>query len=137
MATDYVNQNALRHQVWVNGVNTGFWNAKDLEFGSESSEVSDPEYGVTPNGGRQTGDDLELTRPWRRGRERGVYQLLKPQRGRASVLIAVHELDDYGVPTTPDPLDTMAGVLSAVTKPEGSADGDDAAELSITVQVSA
>jgi hypothetical protein len=137
MANGYLTAAKIRHEVIVDGKSYGYFNGGDLEWGSETASVDDPEDGNVPVGGRQTGGSIEFNRPWKRVRDTTAYVELKPKRGRGVVEVIVHELDDYGEPYSSTPLDTPVGVLTSVTKPEGDAGGDDAATLTLSVEVGA
>ncbi|MGE4424999.1 MAG: hypothetical protein AB7G37_00940 [Solirubrobacteraceae bacterium] len=135
MSVDYMNETGLRHELWVDGQFYGRWFAGDVEFGSEISDDRDPEHGNFVSGGRQTGGDLELSRPWRRDRDPAVYKALKARRGRAPIVVNVFELDDDDQPVSSTPTDVLVGTLQAVTKPEGAKTGDAAASLVVSVRV--
>lgn len=131
----YVAQSKLKHQLWVNGEFYGYWDGGDLESGSEVSDVVDPEFGPGTTGGRQTGGDLELSRPWRYGRERAVYSALYALRGRAEVDVGLVEFDEFDQPVGNAAFAVFKGRLVSVTKPETSAEGDAGVRLSLTVRI--
>ncbi len=125
----------FRRELTLDGIYEGRWNSDELELGSEVTDVIDPEYGPGTAGGRQTGGDIALNRPWRYGRERPTYQRLNPKRGRSTGTLSVWELDEYGVPTSSEPFATYTVALVSVTCPEGDAEGDDKAVITIGLRV--
>jgi hypothetical protein len=133
--------NALTDKNWraeliYQGVSYGFWNRDETSFGSETSTVYDPEYGPEVIGGSQTAENVDLNRPWRKGRERPTYNALKPLRGRGSGTLIIHELDELtGQPLTSQPLDTLKVIITDVKIPKGDAGGSDNSVITVTVQV--
>lgn len=132
---EFISAAQLRHEVWIDDEYIGRWNGGDLELGGETTDVRDPELGSGTAGGRQTGGDIELSRPWARGREKALYAKLLPKRNRATAKIAVFELDEYDQPVDDQPIVTYLGRFTTITKPEGSADSDDSAVMTIGVRV--
>ncbi|MFT4034503.1 MAG: hypothetical protein QM679_02895 [Patulibacter sp.] len=131
-------QENWRVELVLDGTSYGLFDAGDVEFGGESSTAIDPELGEMSFGGRQTGGELELSRPWVQGRDGQIYQTLKPRRQRARGSVLVHEVDpDTGQPLSSTPLDTDRVLLTSITRPGRSSGGSDAAKLSIKVQVQA
>lgn len=135
MAIDYLDQKNLRGRLKIGETGCGLFNFAEIELGSESSEGVDPEFGAYVSGGRQTGTDLELTRPWRRSRDLSVYQLAKLNRGRVAIELGILEYDDYNLPTRPDPIDVFLGLLIAAKMPQADAESDDKAMLTIAVRL--
>jgi hypothetical protein len=135
---DIASEAGLRHELTllINGVTRsfGYFDADELEFGSETGDDVDPHYGPVTFGGQQTGGDLSLSRPWDRKRDAPIYQELKPLRGRVLGTVIVHQLDDFGQPVSSTPLDTISVRLTGVTKPAGSAaGGSNAGKLTVAL----
>jgi hypothetical protein len=135
VAIEIANQSTWRTQVLIEGQDFGRWNRGEVSLGSTASTYDDPEDGTVPLGGRQTAEDVELTRGFKRSRDLGVYRQLKALRGRAEVTLIIHVLGDDGLPVESTPTDVLTGVLTEVKLPEQSRGGDDASEISITVQL--
>lgn len=135
MPIEYARQDTWRTQVIINGVDYGRWNRGEVTLGSESGTIDDPEDGTQPIGGRQTIENVELTRGFKRSRDLRVYRDVKPLRGRATVQLITHVLGDDGLPYETTPTDTFTGILQEIKLPEGSRGGNDGSEISLTVQL--
>ena len=138
-ATDYGNQYAFHYVLEVDGKDVGVWYGDAIEWGVETSTVTDPQFGEEPNGGRQTSAEVSLNRPYRRsgrptfGSDGRTLQFLRDRGGRAKVVLKQYELDDDGIRQSP-PLGVHPGTLGPCTGPEAS-DGNDNATIECTVQV--
>lgn len=141
MSKLFLEQKNLRYTLTVIGadgktiVDLGKWNGPEIELGSETGDGVDPEFGNYSTGGRQTAGEIELTRPWKRDRDRTVSALLKAGRGRLNGTLGVIELDDYGVATSSEPLDVYDVLVTGRKTPPANAAGDDAAEISVMVRI--
>ncbi|MCK9250348.1 MAG: hypothetical protein M0P31_15415 [Solirubrobacteraceae bacterium] len=135
MGHETASTSRFRRELVLGGVHYGRWNGDEIERGSEVTEITDPETGPSTAGGRQTGSEVSLNRPWRYGRERATADALDRIRGRATGTLSIWELDDYGVPTSSEPIRTFPVALTSVTWPEGDADSSDAATLQIGLTV--
>lgn len=132
---DFLRQDRWRGELIVNGTSFGYWDRDEINWGSETSDVIDPEFGAQPNGGRQTADTFGISRPWQPQRDRPVYQTLKPLRGRNRAQFVIHELDPSGQPFSSQPLETLDAILTEIKIPEASAGGSDTSVISATLQV--
>jgi len=139
MANDFLRQSNWRAEMVGKrtGKSYGLWNHGELAFGSEAGEVVDPEDGNVPIGGRKTAENVEINRPWKRTRDRAVYQELKPLRGGIEMILIIHELDDFGQPVSSTPLDTLDAVLLEVKASEADKGGGDPSTIMCTLQVRA
>lgn len=113
----------------------GFWNRSELTFGADGQLITDPEDGKVPVGGDQTAENLTISRPFKRSRDRDVYRELKPVRGRVSGQAHVWELDDFDQPTSSQPIDSLDVVLLQVVLPEGDAGSSDPSIIAGELQV--
>jgi len=113
----------------------GYWNRGELTLGSDGQTITDPEDGIVPIGGKQTAENLAISRPYKRTRDRQVFAELSPLRGRAPGHFYVWELDDFGTPTTSAPLATLEVVLAQIVLPEGDADSSDPSVIAGELQV--
>lgn len=137
MSQGYYNQNNLRAKLIVDGVgDCGFWNRNGQTWDSEATEVDDPEDGNVQIGGKQTGDAVELTRPWKIIRDSPLYRPLKAIRGRRGCDILIFSCDDDGIMDSV-PLETLRGVVKSVDLPDGVRNGSTATEAKVVVQVNA
>lgn len=132
---DYAAENKFRHVLTLNGKSYGNFDGDSVDFGGEIQVDFDPEDGEILVGGKQTGDDLKLSRTWKRVRDAPVYKELKPLRLIAVGFVAIFELDEYNQPLSTTPLDNMPCMLTNVVKPASSAKGSDTGRLEITVKV--
>ena len=114
----------------------GKFNRDEIKMGSEGGTVDDPEDGVgIPTGGKQTAENLSISRPYKRSRDRIVYIELKPLRGRVTGEFLVWEADDDGNPYSETPLDTLDIRVQQITIPKGAAGSSDSGEISLDLQV--
>lgn len=138
---DYQRQNDWRAELIrvSTSKSYGRFNHSDLNFGSETATVDDPEDGAgIPIGGKQTAEDTTLSRPWKRSRDRATYNELKALRGTQEVFtLNIHDLDDLGNPVSSTPLESLTVYIQEVTPPEGDKSGTDASTITIKVSVKA
>lgn len=102
----------------------GYWFRGELTLGADAQTVADPEYGEVAIGGNQTAENLPISRPYDRSRDRQVYTELRPLRGRSGGYFYIWELDNYRQPTTSAPIETLEVVLNQIVLPEGSGSSD-------------
>lgn len=132
MPFDFMRQDNWRAEIIMDGESLGRWNRGEMTFGGENTEIVDPEFGQAPIGGRQTAEPVTVSRPFRRTRDVPVYRRVKPRRNRNESQMLIHLLDDFGQPTTAEPVDTVDGVISEIVLPEGSAASSDSSEIQMT-----
>lgn len=113
----------------------GLWNRGELTFGGESTTITDPEDGVQPLAGRQTAENVSISRPFRRRRDDLVYAELKPLRTRVGGKLHIWMLDEFRQPTSSQPLDVLEVVLLQIVLPESDANSADESILSAELLV--
>lgn len=133
-----LSQNNWRAEFIYNGKSYGFFNRGELKFGSQADVITDPEEGQVLLGGRQTAENVDITRPWKLVRDTEGFRGLKALRGRGSGELILHELDpDTLQPTSSTPLDVLSVKLIEVVVPASDADGNGASMFTASLAVKA
>jgi hypothetical protein len=94
---------------------------------------TDPEFGDYQTGGKKTGAEIELDRPWRRTRDLVFFQAGDNGRGSLPLLAALIEYDDLG--NANRTILQKTGTLQKVASPAGSASSSDPTSFKVTVDL--